>query len=153
MKFHSLLYSIILAAMLLLSACAHKRKKFTYQPGINSDAGNDFVPPIGEKDVPLNNTINYQAVQKGQTIYLVKCRICHYISAATLTGPGWKNITQRRTPAWIMNMILSPDLMVQYDAEAKKQRQMFNITMPVLQLSREEARDVLEFMRHNDGIR
>ena len=142
---HSLFCLLLL---LLLADCTGKKKHFTYQPEISST--NEFIPSIKEQDIVLNATINTAMSDKGRIIYLNKCKVCHYLSTAQLTGPGWQNITQRRTPAWIMNMIVYPDLMTANDPEAKKLRQMYTIAMPALGLSMEEARQVLEFMRGNN---
>lgn len=139
---------IIFLLFFLTVACTSKKKHISYKPETGS--ATEFVPPIKEQDIQLNDPLNAALVATGQNIYINKCKVCHFTSTAKLTGPGWKNITQRRSPAWIMNMILYPDLMVTNDAEARKQRQMFNITMPALGLSMEDARAVLEFMRRND---
>jgi Cytochrome c len=150
MIYHNSLYCILVLLSLAI-ACTTKKKHISYQPDISGS--NEFIPTIKEQDVQLNASINTRMVENGKTIYLNKCKICHYLSTAKLTGPGWKNITQRRTPAWIMNMILYPDLMVANDPEAKKQRQMFNIAMPAIGLSVDDARAVLEFMRSNNLLK
>ena len=64
-----------------------------------------------------------------------------------VVGPGWKGITTRREPAWIMNMILNIDVMLSDDPEAQKLLEQCLVRMPNQNLSKEEGREVLEFMR------
>lgn len=85
--------------------------------------------------------------EKGKTTYDVKCQACHSLGDNRVVGPGWKSITQRREPAWIMNMILNIDVMLTDDPEAQKLLEQCLVRMPNQNLSNDEARQVLEFMR------
>ena len=38
-----------------------------------------------------------------------------------LVGPGWKGVSERRTPQWIMNFITNPDPMIDKDPELQAQ--------------------------------
>jgi hypothetical protein len=62
-------------------------------------------------------------------------------------GPGWKGVTERRKPEWIMNMIMNVDVMLSEDPEAQKLLEECLVRMPNQNLNRTEAREVLEFMR------
>jgi hypothetical protein len=53
-------------------------------------------------------------------IYDVKCQACHKLTNEKLVGPGWSGVTQRRKPAWIMNMITNVDMMLEQDPAAQK---------------------------------
>jgi DNA recombination-dependent growth factor C len=68
-----------------------------------------------------------------------------------VVGPGWKGITEKRKPEWIMNMTLNIDVMLEEDAEARELLKECLVRMPNQNLSNEDARDVLEFMYANDG--
>jgi hypothetical protein len=68
-----------------------------------------------------------------------------------LVGPGWKNVTKRRKPEWIMNMAMNVDMMLETDPEAQKLLEQCMVRMPNQNLSKEDARKVVEFMRNNDG--
>lgn len=97
-------------------------------------------------DITLGDIDNGMA-EKGKTTYDVKCQACHSMGENRVVGPGWKGITTRREPAWIMNMILNIDMMLAEDEEAQKLLEQCLVRMPNQNLSKEEARDVLEFMR------
>lgn len=91
--------------------------------------------------------IDKAMVEKGKTTYDVKCQACHSTGANRVVGPGWKGVTSRREPAWIMNMIMNTDAMLSADPEAQKLLEQCLVRMPNQNLSMEDARQVLEFMR------
>ena len=72
-------------------------------------------------------------------------------TADKVVGPGWLGVTKRREPVWIMNMITNVDMMLEKDPEAQKMLEQCLVRMPNLNLSVDETRQVLEFMRSNDG--
>ncbi len=97
-------------------------------------------------DITLGE-IDKGMVEKGKASYDVKCQACHSTGDNRVVGPGWKGITTRRQPEWIMNMIVNTDAMLAEDPEAQKQLEQCLVRMPNQNLSMEEARQVLEFMR------
>lgn len=103
------------------------------------------------KTVELTTPLNQEWVGKGKTTYDMKCLACHKLTADKLVGPGWLNVTKRRQPAWIMNMILNVDMMLEKDEEAQKLLEQCLVRMPNQNVSTDEARQLLEFMRSNDG--
>jgi hypothetical protein len=87
----------------------------------------------------------------GEKIAGVKCASCHKYTEDRLVGPGFAGVTQRRTPHWIMNFITNPDPMIDVDPELQAQLELCLVRMPNQGLSDDDARNVLEFMRKNDG--
>lgn len=107
---------------------------------------------IGEiKHVDLNSPLNADMVAKGSGIYDMKCSACHKLTDMRVVGPGWKGVTDRRTPEWIMNMTLNVDVMLDKDPEAQALLKECLVRMPNQNLTQEDARSVLEFMLQNDG--
>lgn len=107
---------------------------------------------IGEvKHVELNKPLKADMVDRGEAIYEMKCAACHKLTDQRVVGPGWKNVTERRTPEWIMNMTTNVDIMLAEDPVAQKLLQECLVRMPNQNLSVGDARDVLEFMYYNDG--
>jgi len=70
-----------------------------------------------------------------------------------LVGPGWKGVTERRTAPWIMNFITNPNPMIDKDPQLQAQLEICLVRMPDQNLSDDEARQVLEYMRKNDGVK
>jgi hypothetical protein len=106
---------------------------------------------VKESDVTITNPLNAEWVSTGKGIYELKCQSCHRLTEEKLVGPGWKNVTTRRKPVWIMNMITNVDMMLEKDAEAQKLLELCMVRMPNQNLTQDEARKVIEFMRNNDG--
>lgn len=91
--------------------------------------------------------INYNLAAEGQKIYDQLCRICHN-EIRQMEGPAHSGIIQRRTPEWIMNMMLNPTEMAQQDPIAKiLAERVYGVEMPDMNLSEDEARKILEYFR------
>ena len=106
---------------------------------------------LKESDIVISNPLNAEWLTGGKSIYELKCQSCHRLTEEKLVGPGWKDVTKRRKPLWIMNMITNVDMMLETDAEAQKLLEQCMVRMPNQNLAKEDARKVLEFMRSNDG--
>jgi len=106
---------------------------------------------LKESDITLSNPLNAEWVTNGKSTYELKCQSCHRLTEVKLVGPGWKDVTKRRTPLWIMNMITNVDMMLEKDPEAQKLLELCLVRMPNQNITTDEARQVLEFMRSNDG--
>lgn len=103
------------------------------------------------KNVTLNTPLEQDRVKRGIAIYEMKCQPCHKLDDQRLVGPGWKGVTQRRKAEWIMNMVLNVEVMLDKDPEAQKLLELCLTRMPNQNVSIGDARDVLEYMRSNDG--
>ena len=103
------------------------------------------------KQVTLNTPLEGERIPRGKAIYEMKCQACHRLDDQRVVGPGWKDVTKRRKPEWIMNMVTNVDVMLDKDAEAQKLLELCLTRMPNQNVSVGDARDVLEFMRQNDG--
>lgn len=106
---------------------------------------------IKAEDVQLTHPLKAQWVSEGKSIYDVKCQACHKLTDEKLVGPGWKGVTKRRSPEWIMNMITNVDIMLEKDPQAQKLLEECLVRMPNQNLTKDEARKMLEFQRSNDG--
>lgn len=108
---------------------------------------------IKESDLTLGPSLDKTMATTGKATYELKCQSCHRLTEERLVGPGWKDVTKRRQPVWIMNMITNVDMMLETDAEAQKLLETCMVRMPNQNISKDEARSVLEFMRSNDGLK
>lgn len=107
---------------------------------------------IGEiTEVRLNNPLIPDMVNRGKGIYEMKCAACHKSSAQRVVGPGFKGVTSRHKPEWIMNMITNVEIMLAEDPAAQALLKECLVRMPNQNLSIGDARDVLEWMQANDG--
>ena len=103
------------------------------------------------ESVALNDPLDQALVEKGKGIYELKCAACHRLTDMRVVGPGFKGVTERRKPEWIMNMILHTDAMLAEDPTALALLEECLTRMPNQNLTEEDARAVLEFLFANDG--
>ncbi|MEL0298768.1 MAG: c-type cytochrome, partial [Flavobacteriaceae bacterium] len=76
-----------------------------------------------------------------------KCTACHYPNRK-LIGPAMTGIYERRSPEWVMNMLLNPTQMLQEDPIAiALLKEYNNVQMLNQNLSQEEARAIAEYLR------
>ncbi len=90
--------------------------------------------------------IDQKMADEGKAVFMAKCSACHKISKRVV-GPALAGVTERRTPEWIMNMILNPERMVVENAAAKKLLEEYLAPMANQNLTEEEARKILEYFR------
>lgn len=106
---------------------------------------------IKESEITITTPLNSEWVSIGEHIYELKCQACHKLTEEKLVGPGWKDVTIKRKPVWIMNMITNVDMMLETDPEAQKLLEQCLVRMPNQNIMIDDARKILEFMRSNDG--
>jgi cytochrome c len=106
---------------------------------------NKGIGPI--TNVVLEEEINTQLAAEGAEIYNQMCTACHKPTEKYI-GPAQKGVLDRRSPEWVMNMILNPVEMVEKDPIAKKLLIEFNgAPMANQNLTKEQARAVVEYFR------
>jgi mono/diheme cytochrome c family protein len=97
--------------------------------------------------VELGASVDQAMADKGKAVYEKMCTACHKPTEKFI-GPAPKGILDRRSPEWVMNMILNPEQMVKEDPIAKKLLMEYNGSpMANQHLTQEEARAVLEYFR------
>jgi cytochrome c551/c552 len=120
-------------------------EKTSTKPSETIDLTNKGIGPISSLTLP--SEIDQAMAAKGDEIYKKMCTACHRPDKKFI-GPAPKGVLERRTPEWVMNMILNPEEMVQKDPLAKDLLMEFNgAPMANQNLTEEEARAVLEYFR------
>jgi mono/diheme cytochrome c family protein len=153
-------------AITLLISCAGKEEKkkegFSYDKKTSTEAKttneakkvpasktidltNKGIGPI--TTMPLNSEIDQTMATHGADVFKKMCTSCHRPNKKFI-GPSPTGILDRRSPEWVMNMILNPDEMTQKDPLARALLIEFNGSpMANQNLSEEDARAVLEYFR------
>ena len=103
------------------------------------------IGPITEP-VEVAATPDHEMAEEGEEVFQGKCGACHKMGEKYV-GPALGEVTKRRTPAYIMNMILNPQEMVERHPIAKQLLAEHMTFMPNQGLTREEAREVVEYLR------
>lgn len=91
---------------------------------------------------PLDDAL----AEQGAAVFKTKCSACHKLDQRYV-GPALGTVTQHRTPAYIMNMILNPEEMTKRHPEARKLLAEYAAPMAQQNLTEAEARAVLEYLR------
>jgi len=102
--------------------------------------------------VEVGDKLDVTMADAGKKIFDVKCSACHKLTTEKLVGPGWSGVTKKFAPEWIMNFITNPDAMIDKDPALQAQLEICLVRMPNQNLSDDDARHILEFMRKNDGV-
>lgn len=141
----------------MLYACGQKTEKAddtasdTQKPAVS-----EYDPQRGEgkfTNVEVAGNLDTKMADSGKQIFDLKCSSCHKLTDEKLVGPGWKGVSTRHKPEWIMNFITNPDAMIDKDPKLQAQLELCLVRMPNQSLSDDDARHILEFMRQNDGVK
>jgi cytochrome c551/c552 len=160
---------IICSLALFFSACGgsdDEKKTSAVKPETAGDSTGEMIatpggnpsydPNRGEgkfHDVEVSDKLDASMATNGSKVYDLKCSSCHKLTDEKLVGPGWKDVTTRHKPEWIMNFVTNTDEMITKDPKAQAMLEICMVRMPNQNLSDGDARNVLEFMRKNDGVK
>ncbi|WP_347175010.1 cytochrome c [Polaribacter uvawellassae] len=112
---------------------------------VSIDMSNKGIGPI--KSVTLGSSIDKALADNGQQIFKNKCSACHRTDKKFI-GPNPTGILDKRSPEWIMNMIMNPQEMTAKDPIAKELLAQFNgVPMADQNIQEEESRAILEYFR------
>ena len=93
---------------------------------------------LGELDKALATT--------GKDVFNLKCAACHKLTERYV-GPPLGSVLESRKPEYVMNMILNPAEMIEKHPSARALLAQYMTPMPNQNLTQEEARAVLEYLR------
>ena len=138
------MYKFTLLLLIINFGCNSNSKEASF----SSLKNNKGIGPVSE--IVFDNEINQNQAQSGKKLFNQLCTSCHMIKEESV-GPAIKGILDRRSPEWIMNMILNPTEMVQNDPIAKKLLAEYNNEYMYNQnLIEDEAREIIEYFRTLD---
>ena len=106
---------------------------------------NKGIGPI--TNVILEDKVNISMANSGEKLFNQLCTSCHVINEDYI-GPAMSGILDRRSPEWIMNMILNPIQMLEEDPIAIELLEQYDFEYMYNQnLLEEEVREILEYFR------
>ena len=108
------------------------------------DLTNQGIGPV--KDLVFSE-IDDEMVQLGKQLYDQKCTACHKFDKRYI-GPSLDGLYERRSPSWVMNIMLTPIEMVKKDPVAMQLLEEYNnVIMYNQNLTYDEARAIAEYLR------
>jgi len=147
------------AFLMIMAACGggnDEPRKVVKTPDVVAHEKEEKAPPLDPmtskgigpvKEVTLSETIDQGMVGEGKALFDKNCAACHKPDKKYI-GPAPKDILDRRTPEWVMNMIVNPTEMLQKDPLAKQVLAEANgAIMADQNISEEDARKILEYFR------
>jgi cytochrome c551/c552 len=142
--FYLVVCGIAMISMQILSSCAKQ------DTDTAKNSAQEVVKQKPEyykvKEVKLGATIDPALSKQGGQVFDVTCTGCHKYDEKYV-GPALGQVTKRRTPEYVMNMILDTETMVDKDDTVKCMLQTYLMKMPNMQVDEKDARAVLEHLR------
>lgn len=144
---------LFIAALLVvgLTACGGESAEETGSGGATAASSElsdeELRKGIGPvSNVSLTDDVDAALAARGEEIYNSKCSACHKMEQRYV-GPPLGDVTERREPEFVMNMMLNPEEMIRSHPEGKAMLAEYLTTMPNQQLSEDDARAILEYLR------
>lgn len=112
--------------------------------GLSAFQAENGIGPVTEK-LQLA-AVDAALADKGRQVFETKCSACHKLDERYV-GPALGEVLKRRTPEYAMNMMLNPAEMTQKHPTAKGVFAEFMVQMPFQNVTVDESRAILEFLR------
>ena len=146
-------HHLLLLSTVLLAACGGKGSDTSAGGGAATSAAAGELTPFQVKNGigPVTDEVTLGALDKelaeqGEKTFELKCGSCHKLDQRYV-GPPLGDVLTRRTPTYVMNMILAPDTMYTRHPEARALLAQYATQMPNLHLTKDEARSIVEYIR------
>ncbi|MDX1439303.1 MAG: cytochrome c [Rubricoccaceae bacterium] len=139
---------LALALMVGLAACGGGGEDSTDETAVTNDTNSSVA---ASPDLPIQSPMDLGPVDAslaalGEEDFTTRCTTCHKMDERYV-GPPLGDVMNRRSPEWIMNMILAPDKMIVTDPDAQALLGEYSVPMTNQNLTHDEARAILEYLR------
>jgi mono/diheme cytochrome c family protein len=140
--------SVVALALISLSGCGAKQTDTTHSDSASAATATtsslDSGPRAG--DDPIDEAL----AKAGEPLFKDKgCSACHAFGTR-MSGPDLNGVTMRRTAKWMENQILHPEVMTKQDPISRQLMGEYALQMPNQGLTPEQAKSVIEYLKHRD---
>lgn len=147
--------SLFVVSLLFMISCGGSNsgndsssKEVKSEKGANNDPNYDIgIGPI--KSITLGE-IDEVLAANGKELFKINCSACHKLKKRYI-GPAILGVTEKRTPEWIMNMIMNPETMLAENDVAKALYAEYLAPMANQNINEKDARAILEYFRLRDN--
>jgi cytochrome c len=102
---------------------------------------------VGPITAPVQlGAIDPATAARGEELFQYNCEACHMLEDR-FVGPPLGRVLERRSAAFVMNMILNPEQMAREHPEGQKLLAEYPLVMPYQNISEDEARAIVEYLR------
>lgn len=158
MRGQSLEVALFLSA-LLAAGCGGKKSEGETPASTPSStpapaaSGATSMPAVSRYDSgprAADSPVDKAKAEQGEKLFQTKgCSACHAFGKK-VTCPDLAGVSKQRTATWMENQILHPEVMTKEDPIAHDLFAKFSLQMPNQKLTEDEARAVIEFIKHKD---
>jgi mono/diheme cytochrome c family protein len=114
------------------------------EPGLTAFQLEHGIGPITD-EVVLGEP-DEELAREGEELFQFNCEACHRMEQR-FVGPPLGDVLDRRSPTFVLNMILNPEQMAREHPEGQKLLAEYPLIMPFQNISEDEARAILEYLR------
>ena len=148
MKSVSLLALAALMTLSVTSCGSNSNGSTTAAPATTSAAAAPTVSKFDAGPRAAESPVDEAQAEAGEKLFSSKgCTACHTFGKK-MSGPDLAGVTMRRTALWMENQILHPEKMVKEDPISRDLFAKHALQMPNQGLTPEEARAVIEYLKH-----
>ena len=129
--------------------CSSNAENTTEKSTVIEEKKSEEIPEYGVgpvSSVKLAAEIEKDLAEKGKALFDANCTACHKFGERYV-GPDLIDVTEKRNPAWVMNMIINPVEMTQKDPIAKQLLGEYLTQMADQNIEEDQARAILEYLR------
>lgn len=120
-------------------------EEITDASSVPIDLKNKGIGPI--KRVRFRKNVDNALADEGQQLFQRYCVACHFTDRKMI-GPAMTGIFERRSPEWVMNLLLNPIQMLAEDPIGIALLEEYNGVMMLDQnLTEEQGRAITEYLR------
>lgn len=98
-------------------------------------------------NIEISEELNPDKINQGRNIFEMKCEMCHNMEGR-MVGPPLGEITELRSPEFLMNMILNPGGMAREHPVGQELLREYMTVMPFQNVKEDEARAIVEYLRY-----
>lgn len=142
----------LLTSLLIFSACGNGETEDpantaseTEEQSLTEFELEHGIGPITER-LDISDDIDEDLRLRGQNIFEMKCEMCHNMEGR-MVGPELGNVLDRRSPEFIMNMILNPGEMANDHPVGQELLREHMTVMPFQNVEKDDARAIVEYLR------
>jgi len=145
---------LFISAIIGLTACGGDSSdagndEFSKENKTNTSGLTDFQLKHGfgpiKKEIKLK-PIDPELAKTGEKIFESKCATCHKLDER-YTGPAQRNVLQRVTPEFFLNMVLNPEENIEKHPHAKEMLGKYMQKMTNQNITIKDALALLEYFR------
>jgi len=147
---------LLFSFSLILTACSsgdsgeqsQSSAEATEEQGLSDFEMEHGIGPVSER-MEIGDDIDEELRLRGQEIFEMKCEMCHNMEGR-MVGPPLGDVMERRSPEFVMNMVLNPQGMTYNHPVGQELLQEYMTAMPFQNVKEDDARAIIEYLRdHN----